>query len=103
MVLTQAVQIDVLDENDAFVTVVGDRVVEERTDVLPVPLSEKPPCLGDSARRIDEALPSRVLADFDQELPDQFLEPFRFQLVRTGFRLGVICFHVIREILHSLK
>jgi hypothetical protein len=83
-VLAQAVDLDVLDDHHAVGRLREHRAVDQLLRIGPAARGEEFDCLRDPLRRLEQALPMRVLADFDQELADQSLD-----LLAIGFHCTI--------------
>ena len=74
MMLTEAVEVDVLDEDHLVVLLVGeDGLVQDLFQVPLVPRGEEAEHLGDPLRGLLQPLAVGVLPDLTQELLDQLL------------------------------
>ena len=73
MMLAQAVEVDVLDDDHLAVVDGEQRVVDHRVDVRLVSAGEKLERLFDPLRRVDQPLALRILAELRQQPPDQIL------------------------------
>ena len=73
VMLAEAVEIDVLHDDHFAIVHREQRIVEDRIDIGVVAAGEELQRFLDALRSPDEPLSSRVLAELDQELPNEIL------------------------------